>query len=69
MPTSMVTDLKKMNDALTNSGDIDPQLIASMMYLVNIRLDICYAVNILSQFMSQSRQTHWIAAKHVLKYL
>jgi hypothetical protein len=39
------------------------------MYLVNTRLDICYAVNVLSQFMSQSRQTHWIAAKHVLRYL
>jgi hypothetical protein len=39
------------------------------MYLVNTRLDICYAVNVLSQFMSQSRQTHWIATKHVLRYL
>jgi hypothetical protein len=28
-----------------------------------------YAVNVLSQFMSQSRQTHWIATKHVLRYL
>jgi hypothetical protein len=26
-------------------------------------------VNVLSQFMSQPRQTHWIAAKHVLRYL
>jgi hypothetical protein len=39
------------------------------MYLVNTRLDICYAVNVLSQFMSQPKQTHWIAAKHVLRYL
>jgi hypothetical protein len=39
------------------------------MYLVNTIPDICYAVNVLSQFMSQSRQTHWIAAKHVLRYL
>jgi hypothetical protein len=39
------------------------------MYLVNTRPDICYAVNVLSQFMSQPRQTHWIAAKHVLRYL
>jgi hypothetical protein len=39
------------------------------MYLVNSRLDICYAVNVLSQFMSQPKQTHWIATKHVLRYL
>ena len=39
------------------------------MYLVNTKPDISYAVNVLSQFMSQSRQTHWIAAKHVLRYL
>jgi hypothetical protein len=26
MPTSMVMDLKKMNDASTNSGEIDPHL-------------------------------------------
>jgi hypothetical protein len=39
------------------------------MYLVNTRPDICYAVNVLSQFMSQPKHTHWIAAKHVLRYL
>jgi hypothetical protein len=39
------------------------------MYLVNTIPDIRYAVNVLSQFMSQPRQAHWIAAKHVLRYL
>jgi hypothetical protein len=73
MPTPMVMDLKKMNDASTDSGNIDPhlyqQLIGSLMYLVNTRPDICYAENVLSQFMSQLRQTHWITTKHVLRYL
>jgi hypothetical protein len=71
MPTPMVMDLKKISDA--NSGEIDPhlyrQLIGSLMYLVNTKLDICYAVNVLSQFMRQTRQTHWIAAKNVLRDL
>jgi hypothetical protein len=52
MPTPMVMDLKKMNNASKNSGEIDPhlyqQLIGSLMYLVNTILDICYAVNVLS---------------------
>jgi hypothetical protein len=39
------------------------------MYLGNTRPDIFYVVSALSQFMSQPRQTHWIAAKHVLRYL
>jgi hypothetical protein len=56
MPTAMVMDLKKMNDASTNSGEIDPhlyrRLIGSLMYLVNTRPDIYYAVNVLSQCMS-----------------
>jgi hypothetical protein len=39
------------------------------MYMVDTRPDICDVVNVLSQFISQSRQTHWIAAKHVLRYL
>jgi hypothetical protein len=43
-------DLKKMND--DDSNDIDPQLIGSLMYLVNTRPDSCYAVNVLSQSMS-----------------
>jgi hypothetical protein len=73
MPTSMVMDLKKINDASIDSDKIDPhlyrQLIGSLIYLLNTRPDICYAVNVLSQFMSQPRQTHWIAVKHVLRYL
>jgi hypothetical protein len=73
MPTPMMMNLKKMNEASSDSDEIDPhvyrQLIGSLMYLVNTRPDICYAVNVLSQFMSQLRQTHWIAAKHVLRYL
>ena len=39
------------------------------MYLVNTRPDIHFAVNTLSQFMMEPRRVHWIAAKHVLRYL
>jgi len=49
-------DLKKMND--DDSNKIDPHLIRSLMYLVNTIPDSCYAVSMLSQSMSQLRQTH-----------
>jgi hypothetical protein len=67
MTTLMVMNLKKMN--VDDSDEIDPQVIGSLMYLVKSRLDICYAMNVLSKFMSQSRQTHWTTMKHVLRYL
>ena len=39
------------------------------MYLVNTRPDIYYVVNFLSQFMCKPKQTHLVAAKHILRYL
>ena len=41
-----------------DSDEIDPQLIRSMMYLVNTRIDSCHVVSVLSHFMCQQRQTH-----------
>ena len=73
MVTPMVTNLKKLHDAVTRSNPMDPtqyrQLIGSLLYLVHTRPDICYAVSALSQFMSSPKHIHWIAAKHILKYL
>jgi hypothetical protein len=45
------------------------QIIASLMYLTNTRLDICFAVNTLSQFLVEPRRVHLVAAKHVMRYL
>jgi hypothetical protein len=39
------------------------------MYLVNMRPDICYAVNQLSQAMVNPTKLFWKAGKHVLRYL
>ena len=39
------------------------------MYLTNTRLDICFAVNTLSQFLVQPRWVHLVAAKHVMRYM
>eukprot|EP00253_Pinus_taeda_P014262 PITA_14262 len=71
MATQMITNWKKID--ASEDKDIDPtlyrQFIASLMYLVNTRLDICYVVNTLSQFMVEPKRAHWAAAKHVLRYL
>ena len=39
------------------------------MYLVNTHLDICSAVNALSQFMCGPKKIHLMEAKHILRYL
>eukprot|EP00253_Pinus_taeda_P025121 PITA_25121 len=71
MSTPMITNWKKID--ASKDKDVDPtlyrQLIGSLMYLVNTRLDICYTVNTLSQFMVEAKRAHWAVAKHVLMYL
>lgn len=67
MTTPMITNLKMLRNS--ESSPVDPtkysQLIGSLMYLVNTRLDICFAVNVLSQFQMETRHDHSIDAKHI----
>eukprot|EP00253_Pinus_taeda_P032375 PITA_32375 len=69
MSTPMITNSKKLH--ASDSELVDPtlyrQLIGSLMYLVNTRPDICFAVNTMSQFMCEPRKVHWVAAKHILR--
>jgi hypothetical protein len=71
MAMPIITNLKKV--VTLDSDLVDPKiykkLIGSLMYFVDIRLDICFVVNTLSQFMVEPRQVHWITTKHVLGYL
>lgn len=73
MAAPMEANLKKLHEVAACSDLVDPtmyrQLIGSLMYLVNTRPDICYVVNTLSQFMSEPRQIHFVAAKHILRYV
>ena len=45
------------------------QLIGALMFLVNTRPDICFAVNTLSQQMVEPHHFHWVGAKNLLRYL
>ena len=44
-------------------------MIGSLMYLTNTTLDICFAVNTLSQYMVEPGHFHLIAANDVMRYL
>ena len=71
MTTPMASNLKLLNDASSESVDATMyrQMIRSLMYLMNTRLDICFVVNTLSQFLTDLRQVHLIATNHILRYL
>ena len=44
--------------------------VGSLMYaMLCTRPNICYAVGIVSRYQSNPRMGHWIAVKHILKYL
>ena len=44
--------------------------VGSLMYaMLCTRPDICYAVGVVSRYQSDPGEEHWIAVKHILKYL
>jgi hypothetical protein len=48
---------------------IPPYIGRSLIYLVDTRPDICYAINALSQFMCEPTHLHIVTMKHILRYV
>ena len=69
--TPVAADLK-----LTRGGEgkiIDPalfrSLIGSLRYHSITRPDIVYSVGLLSKYMEKPKESHWLAAKRILRYI
>lgn len=45
------------------------QIVGSLRYLSNNRLDIYFAISIISRYMNDSRKHHFTAAKRVIRYV
>ena len=71
MATPMAPNMKLLNDASSELVDATMyrQMIGSLMYLMNMRPDIFFVVNTLSQFLIDPRHVHLISRKHILGYL
>ena len=71
MATPMTTNIWKLlaSESELVDATLYRQLIGSLMYLVNTRPDLSSAVNTLNEFMVEPQRVHWIAAKHVLRYM
>ena len=68
---TMASNLKLLSDASSEAVDamMCHQMIRSLMYLTNMRLDISFVVNTLSHFLTDLRHAHLIVAKNILRYL
>ncbi|XP_017416449.1 uncharacterized mitochondrial protein AtMg00810-like [Vigna angularis] len=45
------------------------RLIGKIFYLTNTRPDLCFTVNLLSQFMQEPTNYHYQALQHILRYV
>ena len=73
MTTPMELNFRKIcgsaaRPALGNASEY-LQLIGALMFLVNPRLDICFVVNTLRQYMVEPHHSYWIGDKSILRYL
>ena len=68
--TTMASNLKLLCDASLEMVDatIYRQMICLLMCLTNMRLNICFTVNNLSQFLTDPRHAHLVAT-HAVRYL
>lgn len=66
-PISTGVKLGKDEDSEKMDGNMCKSLIGSLLYLTASQPNIVFAVSLLSRFMHSPRETHFTAAKRVLK--
>jgi hypothetical protein len=71
METPMVIDMRKLRDSNSDpvNSSLYRKLIGSLMYLVNIRSNIWFVVNMFIELQVEPRHEQWIVATHILRYL
>ncbi|KAJ9554165.1 hypothetical protein OSB04_018210 [Centaurea solstitialis] len=63
------TRLFKDEEGLKVDPTMFKQVVGCLMYLTATRPDLMYGVNLISRFMSSPTESHWSAAKRILRYL
>jgi len=69
VPLQQNTKLHNNHDSKEVDETLYIQLVGSLIYLTTTRLDLAFAVNILSQYRSKPLENHWVAVKDVLRYI
>ncbi|BAT73482.1 hypothetical protein VIGAN_01097000 [Vigna angularis var. angularis] len=65
---SDTSSLYKVESYLDNPNSYR-RLIGKLFYLTNTRPDLCFSVNLLSQFMQSPTDYHYRAVQHILRYI
>lgn len=68
-PTNSSPKLSSEDSDLLSNPSEYRRVVRAFQYCTISHLDIVYPVNQLCQFMHNPRELHWIAIKHVLRYL
>eukprot|EP00253_Pinus_taeda_P012594 PITA_12594 len=69
--TPTVVGLKLTKEESRKDFDLKlyKSIVGSLMYLTATRPDIMHAVSLISRFMERPKETHWQAAKRILRYM
>jgi hypothetical protein len=69
--TPVATGLKLSKEGEGKSVDstMYKSLVGSLRYLTMTRPDILYGVGLVSRYMETPRESHWLAAKRILRYI
>lgn len=68
-PMETGTKLLMQDEGVIIDGTLYRQLVGSLIYLTTTRSNIAFIVGIISRFMEEPNQSHWLAAKKILRYL
>ena len=70
-PTPFLSGVKLEDGGETPLVDstLYKQLVGRLLYLTHSRLNLSYAVGVVSRFMQELHELHWKAAKRILRYV
>ncbi|XP_014517259.1 uncharacterized protein LOC106774734 [Vigna radiata var. radiata] len=69
--TPFLRDTSPLYKSDSHLNDPGPyrRLIGKLLYITNTRPDLCYTINLLSQFMQAPTEHHYRVVQHVLRYI
>ena len=69
--TPITTGMKLSREGNRDFVDLTlfKSLVGSLRYLTIIRLDIVYGVRLVSHYMETPKESHWLPAKRILRYI
>lgn len=68
-PVLTGSKLSKEGEGKTVDSTLFKSLIGSLRYLTITRPDIVYSVGFFSRYMENPKESHWLAAKRILRYI